>query len=331
MGYLESVDAAPPQPGDSSLFASARLETQGAEPLTVAAGEIPAELLDELWRAGTGAEVGLSQSEFGRILLDVGTKHNFSQPPAIKATPAQRSDFFRGLHLADLALAHACALGRDAAWQAFLERYRETLRQAAVGITGSSSLGAELADSLYSELFGLTEREGQRRSPLVSYSGRGALIGWLRTTLAQRHVDHLRRTHRETPIEDRDFSATATSCATPPAILARLKDSLKATLQELGQEDRFLLAAYYLDQHTLLEIAHVLRVHEATVSRRLKRLARNLHAQVLKHLEACGMSKRAAEEALGADPRDIDLNLRILLQSSTTTPFQEQAPTTDST
>jgi RNA polymerase sigma-70 factor, ECF subfamily len=325
------VDAATPQPGESALLASAPSAAESAEPLTAVAADIPTELLDELWRTGRGSDVGLIPSEFVLILLDIGTKHNFSLPPGFTATPAQRSSFFRGLHLADLALAHACALGRDAGWQAFLERYREPLRQAAMGITGSSSLGTELADSLYSELFGLTEREGRRRSPLASYSGRGALMGWLRTTLAQRYVDHLRRTHRETPIEDQDFSASVTPSATPHVILAQLKDSLRATLQELSQEDRFLLSVYYLDQHTLLQIARVLRVHEATVSRRLKRLARNLHTQLLKHLEACGMSQRAAEEALGADPREIDLNLRTLLQTSTAPPFQQQAATTDST
>jgi RNA polymerase sigma-70 factor, ECF subfamily len=305
---LKAWTRQPPQPGESALLASAPSAAESAEPLTATA-DFPTELLDELWRTGRSADVGLIPFEFVLKLLDVGTKHNFSLGPGVTATPAQRGSFFRGLHLANLALAHACVLGRDAAWQAFLERYREPLRQAATGITGSSSLGAELADSLYSELFGLTEREGRRGSPLASYSGRGALMGWLRTTLAQRYVDHLRRTHRETPIEDQDFSASITPPATPPVILAQLKDSLRATLQELGQEDRFLLSAYYLDQQTLLQIARVLRVHEATVSRRLKRLARNLHAQLLKHLEACGMSQRAAEEALGADPREIDLNL----------------------
>jgi RNA polymerase sigma-70 factor (ECF subfamily) len=59
----------------------------------------------------------------------------------------------------------------------------------AVDMTGAVALGEELANSLYSELFGLTEREGKRWSPLLQYSGRGSLMGWLRAVLAQRRVN----------------------------------------------------------------------------------------------------------------------------------------------
>jgi RNA polymerase sigma-70 factor (ECF subfamily) len=58
-------------------------------------------------------------------------------------------------------------------------------------------MGMKLAGSLYGDLFGLKERDGLRRSPLESYSGRGSLMGWLRTTLAQRHVDRHRKTKRD--------------------------------------------------------------------------------------------------------------------------------------
>jgi RNA polymerase sigma-70 factor, ECF subfamily len=334
LGYLEGVDAASPQSGESGLVISVDRGAEEAGPLledTAETGSIPRALLDELWGTARGAEAGLTPAEFEQVLHGVGAKHNFSLPAGTVATTAQRGSFYRGLQLADLALARACALGRDAAWQTFLARYRGPLKQAAISMTRSSSLGEELADSLYSELFGLREHKDERRSPLASYTGRGSLMGWLRTTLAQRYVDHHRRTHRESPIEDQDFAAASASPATPPEMLARLTQSLDATLRGLAAEDRFMLSAYFLDQHTLLEIARVLRVHEATVSRRLKRLTANLHKQVLKHMEACGMSRRAAEEALGADPRDVDLNLRTLLQSSPTTAFSQQAPPADST
>jgi hypothetical protein len=40
------------------------------------------------------------------------------------------------------------------------------------------------------------------------------------------------------------------------------------------------------------------------------------------------MSKAAAQEALGADPRDIEINLRALLQTSQTTAFSSQRAAT---
>ena len=82
-----------------------------------------------------------------------------------------------------------------------------------------------------------------------------------------------------------------------------------------------MLSAYFLDRQSLLEIARVIRVHEATISRRLKRLVADLRKQLMQHLQAGGLSKRAAEEALGVDPRDIELNLRALLQTSQGPPF----------
>ena len=101
--------------------------------------------------------------------------------------------------------------------------------------------------------------------------------------------------------------------------LERLEDlrlALKMTLSEASAEERFLLSAYYLDQHTLQEISDVLRVHVATISRKLNRATERLRKQLLRMLKAQGLSRRAAEEALGTDPRDMDINLRKLLQKS---------------
>src|SRR5260221_2690825 len=88
------------------------------------------------------------------------------------------------------------------------------------------------------------------------------------------------------------------------------------TLSAASPEERFVLSAYYLDQHTLHEIGRVRRVHEATVSRKLKRATERLRKELLRTLRARGLSRRAAEEALGSDPRDVDINLRNLLQKS---------------
>jgi len=311
------MDAATPQPGNLTLAA------EPAPALLAQQLPVPASLQAELQILA--AENSLTAAELTHALAAIGAKHNFGLPPDSIATPAQQEKFFRALQLADLALAQACALGREPAWQQFLSRFRAPLRQAAIAITGSSSLGEDLADSLYAELFGLSERAGERRSPLAGYSGRGSLMGWLRATLAQRHVDHHRRSWRESPLpepESGNEPAAATAETTAePAELTRLTRALQQVLAQLPPEDRFLLAHYFLDQHTLLEIARLLRVHEATISRKLKRLTADVHKQLLKQLQAAGLSRRAAEEAMFTDPRDLTLNLRTLLQSSPPPPF----------
>jgi RNA polymerase sigma-70 factor, ECF subfamily len=311
------VDTASSQPGDLVL------PIQAAESLR-AISALPPALLQELWLAAEGTECGLTCEEFGSVLTSVGEKANFGLAAGNSPDAAQRATFLRSLRLSELALAHSCVLGREAAWQRFLKSYRSPITQAAIAITGSASAGHDLADSLYAELYGLRERDGQRRSPLASYSGRGSLLGWLRTTLAQRQVDHHRRTRREAPLDNLDPPAAEASSLPASAELGRLKEAVSLSLRALPAEDRFMLSAYFLDRQSLLEIARVIGVHEATISRRLKRLVADLRKQLVQHLQAGGLSKRAAEEALGVDPRDIELNLRALLQTSQGPPFSDQ-------
>jgi RNA polymerase sigma-70 factor, ECF subfamily len=270
--------------------------------------------------------IGCSEKDFADVLRSIGLKYNFGRPAGIAAGARERTQFLRSLHLRDLALAHACARGNESAWQRFLEQFRSPLQQAAGRIAGSASAGDELADCLYAELFGLTERGGARWSPFESYSGRGSLMGWLRAILAQRHVDRLRRTHRETPLESVELPARSPAPEPAPETLRALSRALSATLPALSAEDRFLLSAWFLDGRTLLEIAGLLRVHEATVSRRIRRVTAKAHKHLLMQLEAGGMSRRAAREALGADPGDLSINLRILLQSPPAPAFFPQAP-----
>jgi len=313
------VDATTPQSDDLAL-ASAPPEPA-----------LPAALLDDLCHAAQLDTLPLTRDELAVVLLGVGAHHNYGLPAGTSPSSSRRESFLRALQLPDLALAQACALGRQQAWEQFFARFRQPLAQAAIAITRSSSLGPELADALYAELYGLSERDGLRKSPLASYSGRGSLLGWLRTTLAQRHIDHHRRTHRESPLDDDDanFAATESSPTPLPAQLAALTHSLAQTVAALDEEARFLLAAYFLDQHTLQQIAQLLHVHEATISRRIKRLTTQLRERLLKNLRASGLSRRAAEEALGTDPRDLTINLRALLQTSAAPAFsiKEEAET----
>jgi len=302
-------------------------------------GSVGRALLEELWRGCDAAGWGLAEDEFERILLEAGAAQNFGLADGAVATHPidedlslgtpvtrqQQAAFFRKLCLNDLVLARACAAGNERAWERFIARHRQPLIRAAIAIAGSETLGRELADQLYGELYGLTMRDGERRCPLLSYRGRGSLMGWLRTTLAQRHVDYHRRRQREEPLDEVDAPAPQPPAETPAHQLSLLEEAVAKALRERDAEERYLLAAYYLDGQTLLQIARVLGVHEATVSRRLRRAAESTRKQVLKNLQLGGMSRRAAQEALGADPRDVDVNLKKLLQNSQTEAFQEQA------
>jgi RNA polymerase sigma-70 factor (ECF subfamily) len=284
---------------------------------------LPEMLGDELWRTSGAALLELTKAEFAEALETIGAKDNFGLDPEKHASERQREIFWRALHLEELAIARGCALGRESAWRRFLAQYREQLTRAAVEMTGSTGLGEELSSALYSELFGLTEREGRRWSPLLRYSGRGSLMGWLRAILAQRRVNQYRKIGWETELGEIE-PAAAVSEQIEPKRLEDLRVALKMTLSEASAEERFLLSAYYLDQHTLHEMSLVLRVHEATISRKLKRATERLRKQLLRTLRTRGLSRRGAEEALGTDPRDVDINLRRLLQKSEGDPISSQ-------
>jgi RNA polymerase sigma-70 factor (ECF subfamily) len=281
------------------------------------------KLGEELWRVAGAELVEVSRAEFAEALETIGARDNYSLDPEKHANERQREMFWRTLHLEELALARGCALGRESAWRRFLAQHREPLTRAAVDMTGSAALGEELASALYSELYGLTEREGRRWSPLLQYSGRGSLIGWLRAILAQRRVNQYRKTGRETELGEIE-PAAAVSEDTDLERLEDLRLAIKMTLTKASAEERFLLSAYYLDQHTLQEISSVLRVHVATTSRKLKRATDRLRKQLLRALRARGLSRQAAEEALGTDPRDVDINLRRLLQKSEGGPIPDK-------
>jgi RNA polymerase sigma-70 factor (ECF subfamily) len=283
---------------------------------------------DELWRACDAAQWGLAREEFDAILFDAGAAQNFGLGETAARGPAtrkQQAEFFRGLCVGDLALARACARGNERAWEHFLAVYRQPLTRAAVAIARNETLGRDLADQLYGELYGLNVRDSERRCPLLSYRGRGSLMGWLRTTLAQRHVDHYRRTRREEPIEEYDAPAPDPPPRTQARDLSLVERAMEEAIGSRAAEERYLLAAYYLDGQTLLAIARVLGVHEATVSRKLRRAAEGIRKQILKNLQRSGMSRRQAEEAMGADVRDLEVNLKKLLQHSQSEAFQEQA------
>lgn len=322
-GIVNFVDSAP-QSGDIAVT----VETAAAVPTKSTSSspkDIPPALLHELCTTAEAGSCGLTEDEFAEALAALGARFHHNCPPHIHPDAAQRAAFYRSLHLPEFALATACALGREVAWERFLTLYRTPLLQAAIAIAGSATVGHDLADSLYAELYGLREREGQRRSPLSSYSGRGSFLGWLRTTLAQRHVDHHRRTWRETPLDPDQFNPPATEPTSQPASTTPLAEAVAATLRGRVPEERFLLAAYYLDRQTLQQIGQTLHVHEATISRRLKSLTADIRKELLKNLQRAGLDKHAAQEALGADPRDLEINLRSLLQTSQSPPFSVRA------
>jgi len=292
-----------------------------------------ADIAAALYERSGAAAYGVSVEQFAAILDEILRKY-FSQnsahdsdPNSARASAEQKADFCAGLRLEELALARACAAGNERAWQDFIARYRQKLHGMALHITRDVAHAAELADSLFADLYGVNTRDGIRRSKLVFYTGRGSLEGWLRTVMAQEFINRYRKQKRTVSLEEQTEEGVQFRAAVQEPAYAsdqRLEAATDEALAELSSEDRFTLASYYLDGRTLAEIARTLGLHESSVSRRLDRLATGLRKRILAGLRMQGMSHAQATEALETDVRDIGLNLRSrLTQDSGAKTFPE--------
>jgi len=260
-------------------------------------------------RSGAAA-YGLGREQFASLLRDIQSKY------LPKASPDEAAAFCAALRLEELALARACAAGNEVAWKDFISRYRNKLHAIALHITRDGANAADLADSMFAELYGINTREGDRRSKLNFYTGRGSLEGWLRTVMSQEFINRYRKKKREVSLEEQEEDGLQLVAVNPQPQIARderLESATDEALGELSAEDRYVLAAYHLDGQTLAEIARVLGLHESSISRRLDRVTATLRKRILACLRDRRMSHAQAKEALETDVRDVGLDLRSRL------------------
>ncbi len=241
---------------------------------------------------------------------------------ASEPTPADVERTVASLHLDDLVLACACAEGLDAAWEHFIREYRPSLYRAADAIDPSGG-ARELADGLYGELFGLSERDGQRRSHFRYYHGRSSLGTWLRAVLAQRYVDRIRSRRRLDPLPADESAAALPAPARHdppdrPRYITAMRVAMAAAVAALAARDRLRLTCYYAQALTLAEIGRAMAEHEATVSRHLTRTRRVLREYVERYLrEVQQMTNAQIDECFASVVQDAgSLHLPDMLGTS---------------
>jgi RNA polymerase sigma-70 factor, ECF subfamily len=277
---------------------------------------------EEAHRAAKCERFGISRAEFETWLLAIAQKYLPTE-----GSQQEAQAFILSLRLEDLALAKACAAGHERAWEQFMARFRELLYDAALGIAKESSQAKDLADSVYADLYGMSERDGKRVSKLSSYTGRGSLEGWLRTVIAQEFINRYRSRKRLVSLEEEEEAGAqfAASEPVPSTSDSRIDTVIDQALATLDGESRTILSAYYLDGRKLAEIGRLLGFHEATASRKLDRITKALRKSIRDGLVKSGMSKRQAEEALETDVRDLGVDVRqSLAQERDGQAFQKQ-------
>jgi len=279
-------------------------------------------LVASLYSQSGAARWGLSQGQFA-CGLERSLRKRFQEgAPAFERI----EEYLLTLHLEDLALTTACIEGSEAAWEYFVKEYRSYLRAAAGAISKVGRYGSnpqELADSLFSDLFGLMDGKRGERSLFRYFHGRSSLKTWLRTVLAQRHVDHIRSQRRMESLDTEDGE----KAALPPERMqpnvlqdphrARYLSCFSAALQHclklLPPDDHERLELYYVRQMKLAEIGKRLREHESSVSRSLERIRVELRALAEQYLrDAFSLSEAEILLCFEYAAEDVPIDFRKL-------------------
>ena len=160
----------------------------------------------------------------------------------------------------------------------------------------------DLVEPLFAELYGLPNSKGIRSSLLAHYHGRARLSTWLRSVLAQRHVDAYRASRRSVPLDEAPSHVVPTDdeAATDPRRSERLhlmQGALELAIRSLEAGDRLRLRLYYGQSLKLAAIGRLLGESEATASRKLERARRAVRDAVEQRLRE---EHRLAPEAIQA-------------------------------
>jgi RNA polymerase sigma factor (sigma-70 family) len=251
-------------------------------------------MADWLFAQAKAARWGLSCEQFATAIQRTVEK----RLSAGGLAPDKIEEYLRALHLEDLALATACLENCELAWDYFVKEYRGYLRAAGAAVLHCRSGAPEacdLADSLFAELYGLSDGARRERSLFRYFHGRSSLKTWLRAVISQRHVDAIRAGRRFDSFDDEDAQSRNSKLSAAVSVrvsaghpadphreryAALFVRALQAALATLDPRDDRRLRLYYSKQQTLAEIGQQLGEHESSVSRNLERVRATLRRTI---------------------------------------------------
>lgn len=244
---------------------------------------------------------------------------------------AEITEFIDSLRADDLCLIIACERGDENAWGDMVLNFDSSVKSAAYKFCKNKEDADDLAGSIWAELHGLkTDKDGNKKSKLAYYSGRGSLAGWLRAVTNQLAIDEFRKMKRLVQTEDdREFEVLVqestensdnrnivTVTENPEEIFSETeaqKDifgALQTAVANLDDEDRLIMKLYYFDDLKLKDIANTFGFHEATASRKLVRIQEAIRKTVEKTLcEQHGWNSSEVKKYLSEAAEKLGMNL----------------------
>lgn len=275
------------EPDLVTLFRRHRGAPKGEGPAVVAAASAPCE-------AGPDDAIGGAL----RDALDAAQR----QWPALDLDPeefviylAQRAGAvdavgLRGLHASDLYLCCGCALGDPRSLRAF----EEHLVPEAAAALGRAGVAIELRDEVLQQLrMRLFVPDAEGRARILDYSGRGALVSWLRVAVVRIALNLRESQRRYLPVEPDDELFEALPAAPDPEFLflkSAYREPCRAALREavaaLPELERTLLYLQFIDGLGIDQIGTLYKVSRATAARWLVHARGSLMRETQRRLAA---------------------------------------------
>lgn len=268
--------------------------TQAAEKHSSAIDEAVSRLID---RAGNARGL-IAENIRPRVDTALG-KYLFKENADVERREVNA--FVDELRADDLCLIIACERGDESAWEDLVANFDSAVKSAARKISANNEDAEDLASSIWAELYGLRQdADGNKKSKLAYYSGRGSLAGWLRAVVSQLAIDQFRKESKFVQIEEtREFENLAEESSnnsgnaavlhhneSPEELFSEDQTSedvsaaLRTAIAGLENEDRLIMKLYYFDGQKLKDIAKTFGYHEATASRKLVRVQSDIRRSV---------------------------------------------------
>nr|QKW93731.1 DNA-directed RNA polymerase sigma-70 factor [Vitiosangium cumulatum] len=221
------------------------------------------------------------------------------------------------LSLTELYLACACVQGIDAATEALDRHYLSRLP----GLLGHLRQPAAIIDDVcqLTRVKLLVHTPEGRPPRLNDYTGRGALLSWVRITAVR---IALRVCASDKPAPDEGVVEVLESLPAPGDVEldlirrrhhAEFRQAVREAFTALSMDERHLLRLHIVDQLSTTELGALFRVNQSTVSRWLKSARQTVFNETRRRLQArLGLSARDFQSFLAALDSQLELGISLI-------------------
>jgi RNA polymerase sigma-70 factor (ECF subfamily) len=229
-------------------------------------------------------------------------------------------DSLRGMHVADLYLACACAQGLDAAHVALDTRFLPKVDAAVARVQGPGDAVAEVRQHLRERLLSSEDGKPPR---ITGYQGTGPLVAWLRAAAVRTALNSRRSARRRAHAEEEALAEGPMAGGDLELSYLRqqhradFQAALAEALAALPTRERTVLRLHFVEGLSLERIGAMYQTHKSTVSRWLARAREDVLTDVRRRLaERLQLSSEELQSLLRAVRSQLDASISSLLPRS---------------